>query len=443
MINTPAAQEPAATRKLNWKKVLPWAFYDWANSAYATVVLSGFFPIFLKDHWMPADTAVEVSSFRLGAANSTAGLIVACLAPVLGAIADRGSARKRFLLFFAAMGVVMTASLQFVAKGNWAAAILLYVMATIGFAGANIFYDSLLVTVADEDKFDMVSALGYSMGYLGGGLLFAFNVVMVGNAQKFGFADTSQAVRFAFILVAIWWAVFSIPLFLWVKEPKLAAVKVPAKEAITAGVRQLLETFRHIYSLKMVFLFLLAYWLYIDGVDTIILMATDYGRSLGFDPEKLITALLITQFVGFPAAIAFGKIGERIGARRGIFIALAVYLGVTIWGYRMQSANEFFGLAITIGLVQGGVQSLSRSLYARLIPKDKAGEFFGFYNMLGKFAAVLGPMFMGVVGVLTGNPRLSIFAVAALFIAGGTLLYFVREPRPALGVIKTPIIKHQ
>jgi UMF1 family MFS transporter len=323
----------------------------------------------------------------------------------------------------------MTGALHFVAKGNWVAAVWLYVTATIGFAGANIFYDSLLVNVADEGKLDIVSALGYSMGYLGGGLLFAFNVYMVSNPAKFGLADEAEAVRRAFIMVAIWWAAFSIPLLLWVKEPRLDRVKVPAREAIANGLRQLVQTFRHIYSLKMVFLFLFAYWLYIDGVDTIILMATDFGTSLGFDSKTLIKALLITQFVGFPAAIAFGKLGERIGARRGILIALCVYLGVTVYGYRMKNANEFFVLAIVIGLVQGGVQSLSRSLYARLIPKDKAGEFFGFYNMLGKFAAVLGPTLMGLVGVITGNPRLSIFAVAGLFVAGGTLLYFVREPQ--------------
>jgi MFS transporter, UMF1 family len=415
--------------KLNWKKALPWAFYDWANSAYATTVLSGLFPVFFSDFWTPPGTPPQDSTFRLGTANSTAGIIVACLAPILGAIADRGSARKKFLLFFAAMGIVMTGSMQFVAKGQWLTAVLLYVVGTVGFSGANIFYDSLLVTVADEDKFDIVSALGYAMGYLGGGLLFLFNVLMVSNPVKFGFADTAAAVRFAFLLTAVWWAVFSLPLLLWVKEPRLEVAKVPAREAIAAGLRQLRDTFRHIYSIKMVFLFLLAYWLYIDGVDTIVLMATNYGKSLGFDSQKLISALLITQFVGFPAAIAFGKIGERIGARRGVLIGLTVYLGVTIWGYRMKSANEFFGLAIVIGLVQGGVQSLSRSLYARLIPKDKTGEFFGFYNMLGKFAAVLGPSLMGWVGVLTGNPRLSIFAVAALFLVGGTLLYFVREPQ--------------
>ena len=416
------------SNKLNWKKALPWAFYDWANSAYATTVLSGLYPVFFSDFWSPRGTPPEKVLSWLGTANSTAGVIVACLAPMLGAIADRGGARKRFLLFFASMGIVMTASLHFVAQGHWLVALMLYVSATIGFSGANIFYDSLLVTVADEGKFDMVSALGYSLGYLGGGSLFLFNVIMVRNPATFGFADTAAAVRFAFILTGIWWAVFSIPLFLWVKETKLAGEKVPAGQAIAAGLRQLIQTFRHIYSLKVVFLFLVAYWLYIDGVDTIVLMATSYGKSLGFDSQKLITALLITQFVGFPAAIAFGKMGERIGARRAVLIGLTVYLGVTIWGYRMKSANEFFGLAIVIGLVQGGVQSLSRSMYARLIPQDKAGEFFGFYNMLGKFAAVLGPTLMSIVAVTTGNPRLSIFAVAALFVAGGTLLYFVREP---------------
>ncbi len=414
--------------RLGWKKALPWAFYDWANSAYAITVLTGLFPIFFKDYWTPPGTPETESTFRLGMANSTAGVIVACLAPILGAIADRGGARKKFLLFFAVLGILMTASLHFVAQGQWAAALMVYIFGTMGFAGGNIFYDSLLVSVAEEKKFDVVSALGYAMGYLGGGLLFLVNVMMVMHPQKFGLTDSTQAVRVAFIIVAVWWALFSIPLFLWVKEPAAGAASQSTGAAIAAGLRQLVQTFQHIRQLRMVGLFLLAYWLYIDGVDTIILMATDYGNSLGFDTNKLILALLITQFVGFPSALAFGKIGERIGAKTGIFIGLAVYLGVTTWGYFMKNANEFFGMAIVIGLVQGGVQSLSRSLYARLIPRDKAGEFFGFYNMLGKFAAVLGPAIMGTVGKLTGSPRIAIFAIAGLFIAGGALLSKVKVP---------------
>lgn len=418
--------------RFDWKKALPWAIYDWANSAYAITVLTGLFPIFFKEYWNPPGTLATESTYRLGLANSTAGVIVACLAPILGAIADRGGARKKFLLFFATMGVLMTASLHFVARGQWPVALMLYIFGNIGFFGGNIFYDSLLLNVAEERKFDVVSALGYAMGYLGGGVAFLINVMMVLNPQKFGLADKAQATQAAFIVVAIWWAVFSIPLFLWVKEPKRVAQAQSASGAIVAGLKQLVQTFQHIRQLKMVGLFLLAYWLYIDGVDTIILMATDYGASIGLDSNELIKALLITQFVGFPSALVFGKLGERIGAKTGIMVGLAVYLGITTWGYFMKTAAEFFGMAIVIGLVQGGVQSLSRSLYARLIPPEKSGEFFGFYNMLGKFAAVLGPTIMATVGKLTGSSRLAIFAIAALFIAGGVLLSRVRvEPRSA------------
>lgn len=428
----PAPAPPASSHSSAFKRALPWAFYDWANSAYAVTVMAGFFPIFLKDYWTPPGTAETVSTFRLGAANSIISAIVALLAPVLGAIADRGSAKKKFLFTFACLGVVMTGALHFVARGDWMWALTMYVLATIGFAGGNIFYDSLLVNVAEERKFDFVSALGYSLGYLGGGLIFALNVWMVLHPETFGLADKSEAVRRAFLFVAVWWAVFSLPLLLFVKEPRSQGGPRPgAWAAVTAGLRQLRRTFHEIRRMRNVLWFLLGYWLYIDGVDTIILMAVDYGKSLGFSSNHLIAALLITQFVGFPAAIAFGKIGERLGAKTGIFIALAVYVGVTVWGFFMQRTAEFYGLAIVIGLVQGGVQSLSRSLYARLIPADKAGEFFGFYNMLGKFAAIIGPALMGVVGVLAGNARYSILAIVLLFIGGGFFLRRVQvEPAP-------------
>jgi len=411
---------------LSWRKVISWAFYDWANSAYATTVIAGFFPIFLKDYWVPAGTAETISTARLGMANSVAGLVIAAMAPMLGAIADRGGAKKKFLVFFATLGVVMTAGLHFVAKGNWGLALTLYVLATMGFSGGNIFYDSMLVSVAPEKKFDFVSALGFSLGYLGGGLLFGFNVWMVLHPEKFGFVDSSAAVRCAFLLVGVWWAVFTVPLMLFVKEPQRDGAGFGGWATVKAGFIQFRDTFREVRKLRMVFLFLAAYWLYIDGVDTIIQMAVDYGKSLGFPSSSLITALLITQFVGFPAAIVFGKLGERFGARTGIFIALGVYLCVTIYGYFMDNAKEFYVLAVVIGLVQGGVQSLSRSFYARLIPQDKAAEFFGFYNMLGKFAAILGPAIMAVAGMISGNPRVAILAIIPLFIIGGVLLAMVK-----------------
>ncbi len=407
------------------KKILSWALYDWANSAFATTVMAGFFPVFFKQYWN-AGVEVTTSTFRLGLANSVASLVVVVLAPVLGAIGDRGSARKKFLLFFASLGVVMTASLCFVAQGGWQLAVLVYVLGIIGFSGGNVFYDSLLIAVAPQGKEDMVSAMGFALGYLGGGLLFAFNVIMTLKPVWFGLSDASSAVRIAFLSVAIWWAVFSLPLLFWVREPP-PAKRISAWSMVTGGFQQLRETFAEIRKLRVVLLFLIGYWLYIDGVDTIVRMAVDYGMSLGFAANSLIVALLITQFVGFPAAILFGKLGEKLGTKTSILLGLAVYVGVTVWARFMGSTGEFYILAVAIGLVQGGVQALSRAFYSRLIPASRAAEFFGFYNMLGKFAAVIGPILMGLVGVLTGNPRHSILAIVTLFVGGGVILYFVDE----------------
>ncbi len=409
--------------------------YDWANSAFATTAIAGFFPVFFKQFWsVGADTTM--STARLGLANSIAGIIVALLAPVLGAIADKGTSKKKFLLFFAYMGVVMTSSLYMVSKGNWPMAIMLYVFANMGFSGGNIFYDALLMGVASEKKLDFVSALGFSFGYLGGGLLFAVNVWMTLSPETFGLADSVEAVKFSFFTVGIWWAVFSVPLFLFVKEPKNEKA-MSGVGAVKAGLIQLRDTFHEVRHLKTIFLFLAAYWLYIDGVDTIIRMAVDYGISIGFETNDLIVALLITQFIGFPSAIGFGYLGERIGAKRAIFIAIAVYLFISIWGAFMQSPFEFYVLAIIVGLVQGGIQALSRSFYARIIPVNKSAEYFGFYNMLGKFAAVLGPVVLGGAGLLVKSmgyssdiaSRASITTISLFFIAGGILLYFVNEEK--------------
>lgn len=416
MIPTDTGATPAYDRK----KAVSWALYDWANSAFATTVMAGFFPIFFKQYWDAASPAVE-STFRLGVANSVASLTIVAAAPVLGAIADRASAKKRLLMIFAFIGILMTAALFLVGEGNWIMAVLLYICGIIGFSGGNVFYDSLLVSVAGTKKVDFVSALGFALGYLGGGLLFAFNVFMTRNPELFGLSGATEAVRFSFITVAVWWAVFSIPVIIFVKEPE--GGEVPLNWSVVAGgFRQLVHTFDEVRKLKQVFLFLAGYWLYIDGVDTVVRMAVDYGLAIGFRAEGLMLALLITQFVGFPSAIAFGKIGEKVGPRAGIFIGIGVYVLITLWAYFMQRENEFYMLAAGIGLVQGGVQSLSRSLYARIIPANKAAEFFGFYNMLGKFAAVIGPVMMGWVGVVSGNSRAGILSLIVLFLAGAALL---------------------
>jgi UMF1 family MFS transporter len=407
------------------KKVISWSFYDWANSAFSTTVMAGFFPLFFKQYWATTLDNSE-STFMLGSANAFASLVVVVLAPLLGAIADKGSARKRFLIYFAMMGVVMTGCLYLVASGGWGLALVLYVLAVIGFSGGNIFYDALLVEVSDEATVDKVSVLGFAFGYLGGGILFAVNVLMTINPEWFGLADTAAAVKASFLMVAGWWALFTLPVLLFVTEP-VAHTSMGLRDNIRSGFGELRQTLSRLKLLKQAWIFLLAYWLYIDGVDTIVRMAVDYGLSLGFDPNGLIIALLITQFVGFPAAIIFGSLAGRWGAREGIYLAIGVYLAIILWAYQMSQVWEFYMLAIAIGLVQGGIQALSRSYYTRLIPKNKPAEFFGFYNMLGKFAAVFGPLLMGGVSLATGSPRLAILSVAILFVAGALLLKCVDE----------------
>lgn len=407
------------------KPMIAWALYDWANSAFATTVLAGFFPLFFKQYWSTGLLSTE-STFQLGAGNALASLVIVLFAPLLGAIADCGGLRKRFLLLLAATGMVATAALAGVDKGEWLAALVLFVTATIGFMGANVFYDALLVAVAKEEDVDMVSALGYALGYLGGGLLFAVNVAMTLSPESFGLRDAAEAVQLSFVSVAIWWGLFSLPLLWMVKEPPPSQA-VSGWAVVRSGYRQLFDTFQQLRQLRFVFLFLLAYWFYIDGVDTIVRMAVDYGLSIGLEDTHLITALLITQFVGFPAALGFGylahNLGEgALGARNGIYLAIAVYVVVSVYAYFIDSSLEFYGLAFVIGLVQGGIQALSRSLYARMIPPDKSAEFFGFYNMLGKFAAVVGPLLVGTVSVVSGSHRWGMLSVVLLFMIGAWLL---------------------
>ena len=402
------------------KQVLAWAFYDWANSAFAVVVLAGFFPIFFREYWAAGEGTRQIT-FYLGIANSIASLAIVLLAPVLGAIADQGGIRKRLLIAFSLFGMAMTAALFWIGQGDWGYAVALFVLANVGWMGANTFYDALLIDITTPDDYDRVSALGYGLGYLGGGLLFALCVAMTLAPHRFRLDDASQAVSLSFLLVALWWLVFSLPLWRHVHEhghPK----RLSLPELARRGFVQLIGTFHHIRSLRPVVIFLLAYWLYIDGVDTVIRMAVDFGKARGLPTSSLITALLITQFIGFPAAIAFGYLARATGARAGILIGLAVYMLITVWASRMQAVWEFYMLAMVVGLVQGGVQSLSRSCYASLIPADKSAEFFGFYNMLGKFSAIIGPLLVGWVGLATGSETWGLLSLLILFASGAALL---------------------
>jgi len=413
------------------KSVVSWALYDWANSAFSLTVVTAFFPILLGAYWNEgADSTV--TTFRLGIANATASLLVALLAPVLGAVADHLGRRRRMLALFAMLGVSMTAALFWVEQGYWQLAILLYALAYIGFAGGNSFYDALLACVSSRAELDRVSAYGFALGYLGGALLFTLNVVMVTNPELFGLHDAAEAMRWSFLLVGIWWAVFTLPVLLWVDEGAVTVNEKPVHSVyvlLATGWSRVFTTLKNIRQHRSLVLFLLAYWLYIDGVYTIIKMAVDYGMSRGLATEDLISAILLTNFVGFPAAILFGILGARIGAKRGIYIGLGVYIVTTLAAPFVSEGWHFYVLAFTIGLVQGGVQSLSRSFFARLIPAGRDAEFFGFYNMLGKFAAILGPALTGIVTLLTGSQRLGILSVLILFVAG--LLLLVRVPAAA------------
>ena len=402
-------------RKQQWS----WAFYDWANSAFATTVLVGLFPILFNQYYAKG-VEPATATFYLGAfGNSLPSFIVMLMAPWLGVIADQRGIKKPLLALFTMIGCAGTAGLMFIGEGQWQWAIALFAFAGIGFFGGLSFNDALLVNVAREEERDRVSALGYGLGYLGGGLLFVVNVLMVTKPEMFGLANAAEAGKWAFVSVAVWWALFSLPMFLNVKEP-------PAQTHGAMGWGALWQTVKQIKNHKPVYMFLLAYWLYIDAVGTVANMAVDFGIKLGFASDSLIKALLIVQFVSFPAAIVFGRIGERFGAKRGLYLGISVYIGVTIWALSMKTENDFYMMAVAVGLVQGGVQSLSRSYFASLIPKQSAGQFFGFYNMLGKFAAVLGPLVVGTVAAITGNPNQAIFALIVFFIAGMVLLSRVR-----------------
>ncbi|WP_297441677.1 MFS transporter [Sulfurimonas sp.] len=406
------------------KSIYAWAFYDWANSAYATTVMAGFFPIFFKSYYsVGAD--VTVSTAQLGLANSLSSFVVVLMAPLLGAIADAGSLKKRFLSLFAFLGILMSASLSLVGEGNWELAAFIYALGNIGFMSSNIFYDGLLPFVSEDKSVDFISGLGFSLGYLGGGILFALNVFMVQEPSFFGFEDKVEAIKASFISVALWWALFSLPLLFFVAEKKKH--KKEKQSLIVAGYFRLKKTFERVTSLKGLFFFLVAYWFYIDGVDTIIRMAVDYGMALGFDSSSLIMALLIVQFVGFPATLIIVKLADIWETKKVIYLSIAIYIAIIIFASMMKEESEFYILAVMISLVQGGIQALSRSYYAKMIPQQYAAEFFGFYDLLGKFAVILGPLLIGGVALLTQSSRLSIASVAILFVIGGVLLFFVDE----------------
>ena len=411
---------------LKRKRVISWALYDWANSAFATTVMAGFFPLFFKSFWA-ADLSPAESTAVIGTTNSLAGLLIVLLAPFLGAYSDLGKFKKKFLAFFALLGVLSTGYLYFIPQGDWVIAASLYALAVIGFSGGNIFYDSLIASVSKQDQRNKVSSLGFSLGYLGGGLLFVINVLMYLNPAWFGLSSQSEAILWSFVSVAVWWAVFSLPLFMSVEEKSNAEISKGLFETITEAFKAVASTLREIKKHKRVAVFLIAYWLYIDGVDTIVRMAVAYGSDIGLDASSMITALLLTQFVGFPATLVFGIYADKIGFKKILTIGISIYILVTFYAYYMSTALEFYILAGTVGLVQGGVQAISRSFFSTIIPMNKEAQFFGFYNLVGKSAVFLGPVLVSWVALIFGNPRFGILSLLFLLVPGLVLLWMVPD----------------
>jgi UMF1 family MFS transporter len=407
-----------------------WAMYDWANSAFQTTIIAAVFPIYYQKV-AAADLPEALAMSRFAWATTLAILIVAIVAPILGAIADYTAIKKRLLGIFIGIGASATAAMFWIQRGDWPLALVLFVIGNVGVAGSIVFYESLLPHLVGEDQLDRVSSAGYAIGYLGGGMLLAINLLMIQKPALFGIPDAGTATRLALASVAVWWVAFSIPLFRRVPEPAVRREldERPGASALTGGVTRLMETFKELRRYRDAFVFLLAFLLYNDGIQTMIRMATIYGTGIGLPESAMIAALLLTQFIGVPCAFLFGMAASRTGARTGVFVGLGVYILITLLGYFMQTAAHFYALAVLVGMVQGGTQALSRSLFASMIPRHKSSEFFAFFSVFERYAGVLGPAIFAFVIERSGSGRAAILAVAVFFVVGAAILMFVNVER--------------
>lgn len=405
-----------------------WAWYDWANSTYFTVVITAVFPAFYGTY-ASADLDPAQATARFSAITTLSVGLIAITAPILGAIADYTGLKKRLLLVFMLVGVASCAAMAAIGRGDWQLASLLFVVGNIGVSGSTVFYDSLLPHVARPEETDRVSAAGFAMGYLAGGILLLINLAWILQPATFGFPDAAAATKAAFVSVALWWALFSIPIFRNVPEPpvELDPSERPGSWLIGSFAR-LVRTFREIRKYKNAFLMFLAMLLYQDGIQTMIRMAGIYAAEVGIGQTAQIGAFVLVQFVGIPFAFLFGALGVRIGTKRAIMIALGVYTLTSIVGYFMDSVTDFYILAGLVGTVQGGAQALSRALFSRLIPQNKTSEFFGFFAVAERFATVLGPLVFWMSVTVTGSSRTAVLFIIVFFIAGGALLSRVKDP---------------
>ena len=410
------------------RTVNAWCLYDWGNSAFATTIMVGVFPLFYRSMATSAGLGEADATAAWAYTTSIALLVVAVIGPPLGSLCDQTASKKRFLAFFAALGICASALFVLLGDDSYLTGSALFIAGNIGFAAGNIFYESLLPHVARPGDVDRVSTRGYAMGYVGGGILLVVNLLWIVHPEWFLLPGTGFALRLTFFSVAVWWAAFTVPLLRRVEEPwRPTAVGAGVGQEVAAAFRRLAGTFRQVRRYRQLLLFLAAFWLYNDGIGTIARMAVVYGDEIGIGRNDLITALVLTQFVGIPSTFGFGRLARVLGTKRSILVGLGVYGLISVAGYFMQTALHFYILAGLVGMVLGGTQALSRSLYASMIPPARSAEFFGFYSTSSRFAGIFGPLVFGVVGQATGGSRLGIVALLFFFLAGGALLLLVDE----------------
>jgi UMF1 family MFS transporter len=421
-------KSPAAHDRDYRRAVNAWAMYDWANSAFAVTILTAVFPVYYRSLVLDSGGAPADATAYWAYTTSLSVLLVALIGPWLGSMADLVGGKKRFLAAALVIGVFGTASLALIGSGGlFLLGSVLFAVANLGFAGGNVFYESLLPHVARSHDLDRVSARGYAFGYLGGGLILVINVLWLVHPDWFWMPNREFALRLCFISVAVWWFVFAIPLFRSVGEPGIAAQPRLSADLFVTGFRRLAGTVREMGRYRQVVIFLVAFWLYNDGISTIIKLAAAYGDEIGVDHNDMLIALILTQFIGFPCSLAFGIFARHLGAKRSILLGLTVYMLISVAGFFITSAGHFYALAVAVGLVQGGTQALSRSLFTTMVPRNRSAEFFGFFSTGEKMAGIIGPAIFGFIGQLTGSSRWGIISVTLLFVAGAFLLTRVDE----------------
>jgi MFS transporter, UMF1 family len=404
-----------------------WMFYDWANSAYSIIITTAVFPLFYKAAAMKAGVSASDSTAYLGYTIAIATFILAMLSPILGTIADYKGLKKRFFIFFFALGLISTATLAFIPSDQWLLLLTFYTLTAIGSSGSNVFYDAFITDVTTEERMNRVSSRGFGLGYIGSTIPFIISIAIIVLAQNEVLPfSTTIASKIAFLITAVWWGVFTIPMLKNVYQ-RYGIEREP--KPIVNSFKRLGNTIKEIRKYRALFLFLLAYFFYIDGVGTIITMSTAYGSDLGISSTNLLIILFATQVVAAPFAILYGRLAERFTGKKMLYVGIGVYIIVCIYAYFLKTTLDFWILAMLVATSQGGIQALSRAYFAKLVPKNNANEFFGFYNIFGKFASIMGPLLVAITAQVTGNSASAVFSLVILFIIGISILFFVPEPK--------------